>query len=306
LKRILIDSKITRRDWESSASCDAALTLAENGRIGALVLYDGLSDVERLAKLRCPAVLHFAIADDIDRASTAAELAKAISYDPEGILTYIYRDARRGFDNTASPNWNAPVSGLAYSRSLGLLRFRLGPHYNLNDLWEHHVDCEFVLKDPHENMRTMVAEPYVNHIPTMTGGVGHDMLKRFYTYHFIGKSPRDRYTIPVSRTVGYDRVVEEKVFCFTHDTEIDWLLPGIPPTGRYVEIPLVAIISFRGDKLYNEHIYWDQASVLAQIGLLDPTVLPVAGRQQARKLLDKSLPSNTLMPNWSSSEGKPI
>ena len=61
------------------------------------------------------------------------------------------------------------------------------------------------------------------------------------------------------------------LFCFTHDIEIDWMLPGVAPTGKYVEIPLVAIVRFRGDKLYNEHIYWDQASVLVQIGLLDPS-----------------------------------
>ena len=101
-------------------------------------------------------------------------------------------------------------------------------------------------------------------------------------------------------------MVDEKIFCFTHDIEIDWLLPGVAPTGRYVEIPLVGIITFRGDKLVNEHIYWDQASVLVQIGLLDPTDLPVAGREQARKLADKSRPSNTLMPAWKTSEGKPL
>lgn len=101
-------------------------------------------------------------------------------------------------------------------------------------------------------------------------------------------------------------MIEEKVLCFTHDREIDWMLPGVKPTGKYVEIPLVLVVTFRGDKLYNEHIYWDQASVLAQIDLIDPKGLPVAGVEQARKLLDKSLPSNTLMPNWRSSEGKPI
>jgi carboxymethylenebutenolidase len=96
------------------------------------------------------------------------------------------------------------------------------------------------------------------------------------------------------------------LFCFTHTREIDWMLPGVPPTGKYVEVPLVGIICFRGDKLYNEHIYWDQASVLVQIGLLDPKLLPVAGIETAKKLVDETLPSNTLMKNWASSEGKPI
>ena len=96
------------------------------------------------------------------------------------------------------------------------------------------------------------------------------------------------------------------LFCFTHDIEIDWMLPGVKPTGKRVEIPLVAIVKFRGDKLYNEHIYWDQASVLVQIGLLKAEGLPVAGVETANKLVDEKLPSNTLMKRWSESAGKPI
>jgi len=195
---------------------------------------------------------------------------------------------------------------VAYSRTLGLLRRVLGPVYDLTRLWEAHCYHEFVARDVDATMATMVPEPYVNHVPTMTGGVGHDHLQRFYKYHFVDANPEDTRLIPISRTVGSDRVVDEMLFCFTHTREIDWLLPGLPPTGRYVEVPLVAIIRFRGDKLYNEHIYWDQASVLVQIGKLDPTGLPVAGLETARKLVDETLPSNTLMRNWASSEGKPI
>jgi carboxymethylenebutenolidase len=108
---------------------------------------------------------------------------------------------------------------------------------------------------------------------------------------------------PVSRTIGVDLVVDEMVFCFTHTKEIDWMLPGIPPTGKYVEVPLIGIISFRGDKLYHEYIYWNQASVLVQIGLLDPAGLPVAGHEVTRKMMDaSSLESNTLMARWKESE----
>ena len=96
------------------------------------------------------------------------------------------------------------------------------------------------------------------------------------------------------------------LFCFTHDIEIDWMLPGVKPTGKRVEIPLVAIIKFRGDKLYNEHIYWDQASVLVQVGLLDPTGLPVAGAETATKVVDAARPSNELMTRWSTSADRPI
>ena len=189
---------------------------------------------------------------------------------------------------------------------MACFRRALGPHFNLSELWDAHCYHEFVTRDVDSTMATMVASPYVNHIPTLTGGVGHDQLKRFYKHHFVNNNPEDTKLIPISRTVGADRIVDEMVFCFTHTTEIDWMLPGIEPTGRYVEVPLVAIVCFRGDKLYNEHIYWDQASVLVQIGKLDAEGLPVAGSESAKKLQDESLPSNELMGTWSSSEGKPI
>ena len=96
------------------------------------------------------------------------------------------------------------------------------------------------------------------------------------------------------------------IFSFTHTSEIDWMLPGVPPTGRKVEIPLVAIVQFVGDKVAHEHIYWDQASVLVQVGLLDPKGLPAAGVETARKVVDNGLPSNEMMKRWSSSANKPI
>jgi carboxymethylenebutenolidase len=181
------------------------------------------------------------------------------------------------------------------------------PEHDLEALWEEHCRHEFETRDVDATMATMVATPYVNHVPTMAGGVGHDQLKRFYKYHFIGTNPPDTTMTPVSRTVGADRVVDEMVVRFTHTTMIDWMLPGIAPTGRVVEIPLVAIVQFRDGRVANEHIYWDQASVLVQIGVLVPRDLPVAGAETARKVLDKGLPSNTLLGDvWQSSEGKPI
>jgi carboxymethylenebutenolidase len=178
--------------------------------------------------------------------------------------------------------------------------------HDLAALWEAHCRHEFETRDVDATMATMVDEPYVNHIPTMTGGVGRDQLKRFYKYHFIGANPADLRLIPVSRTVGADRLVDEMVCSFTHTSEIDWMLPGIPPTGRRVEIPVVAIVHFRDGKVAHEHIYWDQASVLVQIGKLDPEGLPVAGAEAARKVMDKDRPSNTLMRTWNTSEGKPL
>ena len=175
---------------------------------------------------------------------------------------------------------------------------------NLSALWDAHCRYEFETRDVDATMATMTPEPYVNHIPTMTGGVGHDQLKRFYQHHFVGVNPPDFRLTPISRTIGADCVVDEFILSFTHTTEVDWMLPGVAPTGRAVEVPTVAIVKFQGDKLVHEHIYWDQASVLVQIGLLDPAGLPVAGAETARKVRDKSLPSNRLMARWAESEGK--
>ena len=165
----------------------------------------------------------------------------------------------------------------------------------LSDLWDEHVRDEFAIKDANAALNTMVLDAYVNHVPVMTGGVGHEELREFYAKHFIPKMPADTQIVPISRTIGGERLVEEMIISFTHDIEIDWMLPGIAPTGKRVECATVAIIQFRDGKLYNEHIYWDQASVLVQLGLLDSGKLPVAGVETARKLLDPTLPSNQLM-----------
>jgi carboxymethylenebutenolidase len=89
----------------------------------------------------------------------------------------------------------------------------------------------------------------------MTGGVGYDKLRDFYANHFIGANPHDLELAPVSRTVGESSVVDEFILRFTHTTHIDWMLPGIEPTGRRVEIPMLAAVQFQGDKLVHEHIY---------------------------------------------------
>lgn len=168
---------------------------------------------------------------------------------------------------------------------------------DLSVLWDRHCECEFTERDMPSTMATMIDEPYVNHIPTLTGGVGKDFLSAFYRDHFISKLPADVKQIAVSRTIGKNAVVDELIFCFTHDREMDFMLPGVPPTGKYVEVPLVAIVQFEGDKIAHEHIYWDQASVLVQIGLLDPQGLPVAGIDSAKKVMNKHLPSNKLLQN---------
>ncbi len=165
----------------------------------------------------------------------------------------------------------------------------------LNDLWDEHVRDEFATRDPEATLTTMVHDAYVNHVPVMTGGVGRDALRDFYSRLFIPQMPPDTAIVPVSRTIGTDRLVDEMVFRFTHTVEMEWMLPGVPPTGRQVEIPLVVVIHFRDGKLAHEHIYWDQASVLVQLGLLDASRLPVAGAETARKVMDPGQPSNELI-----------
>jgi carboxymethylenebutenolidase len=157
------------------------------------------------------------------------------------------------------------------------------------------VRHEFTTHNTEETLATMVEDAYVNHIPVLTGGVGKVQLREFYSKRFIPQMPPDTEMIPVSRTIGNNQLVDEMVFKFTHTIRMDWMLPGVAPTGRRVEVPLVAIVHFREGKLAHEHIYWDQASVLVQLGLLEATTLPVAGIESARKVLDPSLPSNALM-----------
>lgn len=165
----------------------------------------------------------------------------------------------------------------------------------LSDLWEEHVRYEFSTRNTEDTLATMVEDAYVNHIPVLTGGSGRDELREFYSKRFIPQMPPDTEMTPISRTIGEDQIVDEMVFKFTHTIPMDWILPGIPPTGKRVEIPLVAIVRVKDGKLAHEHIYWDQASVLVQIGLLDSDKLPVVGVESAKKVLDPSLPANELM-----------
>jgi carboxymethylenebutenolidase len=165
----------------------------------------------------------------------------------------------------------------------------------LRQLWEEHVRHEFVTHNTEDTLATMVEDAYVNHIPVLTGGVGRDQLREFYFERFIPQMPPDTEMTPISRTIGNDQVVDEMVFKFTHTIRMGWMLPGLAPTGKRVEVPLVAIVRFREGKLAHEHIYWDQASALVQLGLLDPSTLPVAGVESARKALDPSMPSNALI-----------
>jgi carboxymethylenebutenolidase len=158
--------------------------------------------------------------------------------------------------------------------------------HDIAGIFDDHVAAEFVDMDLDATMATMSADPYVNHVPVMTGGVGLEGVRQFYGDHFIGKWPRDIEITPVSRTVGENQVVDELVLAFTHDIDMPQLLPGVAPTGKHVQLAFCVVVGFRDGKVSHEHIYWDQASLLAQVGLLDASQLPVTGAEQAGNVLD--------------------
>ena len=167
---------------------------------------------------------------------------------------------------------------------------------HLGATFDAHTAAEFETRDIEATMATMGEAPHLTHVPVMTGGSGREAVRSFYETWFIGRWPSDTKIIPVSRTVGENSVVDEVIVSFTHDCEMPALLPGVAPTGRKVVLPHVVVVGFKGGKIAYEHIYWDQASLLVQIGLLDKSKLPVTGAEQAARLLNPSLPSNTLIP----------
>jgi len=259
--------------------------------------------LDEAKNIRGALVLHFAEQDEYCP-TVAREAIEASLGEQDNIELYLYQGVDHAFARPHSEHYHKPSALMAHQRSVTAFRNAMGPHYDLSALWDKHCEYEFSTRNVDDTMATMVEQPYVNHIPTLTGGVGYRQLYRFYKHHFVDSNPDDTTLIPLSRTIGATQIVDETLFCFTHDREIDWLLPGVAPTGKYVEIPLVAIVKFRGDKLYHEHIYWDQASLLVQVGVLDPTGLPVAGHETAVKLLDENWPSNELMHTWGNSANR--
>lgn len=263
----------------------------------AVVGYYGVgieAALDEAERIRCPLTLHVAELDAFCPPEARQRIVQALGGRP-GVAVHVYPGVDHAFARKGGDHFHRASALMAHERSIATLKSAIGPHFDLAALWDKHCEYEFATRNVDDTMATMVAEPYVNHIPTMTGGVGFSNLHAFYTNHFVNSNPPDTSLTPISRTVGASQVVDEMLFCFTHTTEIPWMLPGVRPTGRRVEIPLLAVVKFRGDKLYHEHIYWDQASVLVQVGLLDPALLPVAGVETARKLLDETLPSNELL-----------
>lgn len=265
--------------------------------------YYGVSIEKSLAEARnltSPLMLHVAGDDKFCPPEAQAQIHKALDGNPL-VTIHVYPGRDHAFGRVGGEHYNAADAELADLRTLEFFVTHLAgaglatAQQTLSSRWDDHVKYEFATRNTDDTLETMVADAYVNHVPVMTGGVGHDELREFYSERFIPQMPSDTSMTPVSRTIGVDRVVDEMVFEFTHTSKMDWMLPGVEPTGKHVLVALVVIVHFRDGKLAHEHIYWDQASVLAQLGLIDSQNLPVAGVESAEKVLNPKLPSNTLM-----------
>ncbi|CAK7228899.1 hypothetical protein SCUCBS95973_007037 [Sporothrix curviconia] len=276
---------------------DIAPAISSTSEIVAAVVYAAASEAETsaLASSTVPVLQHLGGPGPI--------LGRTVQRVDDKLQRYWYpsvpSDATAAsssslFSVPFQPGFHYATEAVSHTRSLAFLKPRMdGPYFDLELLWDEHTFYEFGDRSVAHTMSTMVQEPYVNHVPTLTGGIGRASLTDFYRDHFIFSNSPDTALELISRTVGIDRVVDEFVFQFTHDRVVDWMLPGVPPTGRKVEVPFTAVVNVRGDRLYHEHIAWDQASVLAQLGLL-PEYLPfpyaVEGHAAAGKPLEYRLP----------------
>ena len=265
--------------------------------------YYGVSiekSLDEAKNLNSPLMLHIAGDDKFCPPEAQRQIHSVLDSNPL-VTIHDYPAREHAFGRTGGEHYDAADAELANLRSLEFFVHHLagaglaGAQQTLSTKWDDHVKYEFATRNTNDTLETMVPDAYVNHVPVMTGGVGHDELRDFYSQRFIPQMPPDTAMTPVSRTIGIDRVVDEMVFEFTHTITMDWMLPGVEPTGKHVRVALVVIVHFRDGKLAHEHIYWDQASVLAQLGLLDAAKLPVAGDESAAKVLDPKLPSNELM-----------
>jgi carboxymethylenebutenolidase len=265
--------------------------------------YYGVSiekSLDEAKNLNSPLMLHIAGLDKFCPPEAQSQIHAALDANPL-VTIHDYPDMDHAFARTGGDHYAPSAAELANLRTLEFFVSHLAgagfasAQQTLSQRWDDHVKYEFATRNTDDTLETMVVDSYVNHVPVMTGGVGHDELREFYSKRFIPQMPPDTAMTPVSRTIGVDRVVDEMVFEFTHTIKMDWMLPGVEPTGKHVKVALVVIVHFRDGKLAHEHIYWDQASVLAQLGLIDAGKLPVAGVESAEKVLNPKLASNELM-----------
>ncbi|THZ51736.1 carboxymethylenebutenolidase [Aureobasidium pullulans] len=243
--------------------------------------------------------------------SLLCHLASNQPFGASSFKSYVYPDTYPGFAERDLEEYDRVAADLSWGRTIGCLRKGFGVEVDLEGVVEEYSRCKFEDKDARGTMSVLSQVPYVNHVPTATGGIGRDDLDRFYRQVFLPGNPPSLKVRLLSRTIGVDKVVDEMMVSFRHTQVISWILPEVPPTNKSVQIPVVSIVSIRGGKLWHEQLYWDQASVLVQIGLLDPRLvpgdmrkqglerLPVIGKEAAEKVLDEgSHPSNELISSW--------
>jgi carboxymethylenebutenolidase len=271
-----------------------AYLLAVRHKLEAAVGYYGVTiekSLDEAKNLTCPLMLHIAGLDQYTPADVQAQIQAALSDQ----TLHVYPNSDHAFARKGGVHYDPAAAELADLRTIEFfVRHLMVKPHSLEAIWAKHIEHEFGTRSTEETLATMVEDAYVNHIPILTGGVGKMQLREFYSKHFIPQMPPDTSLTPISRTIGDEQIVDEMIFRFTHTIRMDWMLPGVEPTGKPAEVPLVAIVKLRGDKLAHEHIYWDQASVLVQLGLLDPARLPVAGIESARKAQDPKLPPRKL------------
>ncbi|KAF4446714.1 hypothetical protein F53441_9647 [Fusarium austroafricanum] len=277
--------------WNSVAP-----SLSDVSHIVAAVVYTDATNLTELASAEIPLLRH--VAGPVTKRSTDS---------PPG-LEYFYPKAQtHAFATPFHEHFDYNMESISHTRSLQFLKPKMGgPYFDLEHIWDEHCHYEFADRSVEHTMSTMVQEPYVNHIPTLTGGIGRDKLSDFYRHNFIFNNSADSELELISRTVGIDRVVDEFLFKFTHDQEVPWMLPGVPPTNIKAEVPFTAVVNIRGDRLYHEHISWDQGTLLRQLGLLPEYLpfpyalpdgkasgskleyrVPVAGKETAIKMRDR-------------------
>jgi carboxymethylenebutenolidase len=265
----------------------------------AVAFYGGRID-EHLGEAqnaRCPVNFHFGSHDEHIPPAAVARIRAAFAGRPD-VKIYDYPEAGHGFYLPGRASFHPLSAQLAHSRSVALVRRVLGPQYDLEALWDQHLDWEFKKVSAEGTLTTMTPHPFNLNVPVQTGGNDRDGVLHYYKHQFLGQLPKDARLVQISRTIGIDRVVDEHLLCFTHNAPMDAMLPGVAPTGRAVELAVVVIVIFRGDKVLGEHIYWDQASLLVQIGKLDRAGLPVAGSEVAQRLRDEGYPAADLAKRW--------
>jgi carboxymethylenebutenolidase len=203
---------------------------------------------------------------------------------------YQYRQCATGFADPSSKTYSEIEANLSWSRALACVRKGFNRNVDLEPIVQDVWNAKYEDDVPERASMSVVTRmtqnsPHVSILPTLEGGIGRKKLEEFYREFFVPSLVEDFKIRLVSRTMGVDKVVDEMVVSFTHSDEVDWILPGVPPTDKFVEIPMVSVVTVRGGKLVSEHMYWDQASVLMQVGLLDPKMVPKAFKNKGLRRL---------------------